>query len=145
MITSAAVARRTHRGSRGLGRDQRGAVTTELVLAVPTLLLLLLVIAQFAIWNHATHVAQTAASQALAVARTQGASTADGQARAGAVVAQLGGGPLRDPHTVVTQSPTQSTVEVTGSAARVVPFLDLPVRARAVGPRERFVPPEASG
>ncbi|GAA5121004.1 TadE/TadG family type IV pilus assembly protein [Haloechinothrix salitolerans] len=120
-------------------------VTTEFVLAVPALLLLLLVITQVAIWTHAIHVAQAAASQALAVARVQDASAADGQARAGAVLAQLGGGSLRDPHAVVTRGPTRSTVEVTGHAARVVPFLELSVHARAVGPRERFVPPEASG
>src|SRR5699024_8754842 len=109
------------------------------------LLLLLLVVAQFAVWAHATHVAQTAASQALSAARVQGGSDVAGQAHATDVLAQLGGGPLRDPHAVVTRGPEQSTVEITGQATRVVPFLDLPVRGRAVGPSERFVAPEANG
>ena len=54
-------------------RDERGAVTPELALTVPALLLLILLIAQFAIWAHATHIAQAAASQALSAARVQGA------------------------------------------------------------------------
>lgn len=140
-----AATRRAWRGWRQLGRDERGSVTAELVLAVPALLLLLLVIAQFAIWAHASHIAQTAASQALSATRVQGASSTDGHAQAGSVLAQLGSGPLHDPRASVIRGPEESTVEITGHAARVVPFLDLPVHARAVGPSERFVTPEAGG
>lgn len=126
-------------------RDERGAVTAELVLAVPALLLLILLIAQFAIWAHATHIAQAAASQALSAARVQGASSADGEAEAAAVLSQLGAGPLKNPHAIVNRGPEQSTVEITGNAAPVVPFLDLPVRGRAAGPSERFVVPGGNG
>ncbi|HEY3709387.1 MAG TPA: TadE/TadG family type IV pilus assembly protein, partial [Amycolatopsis sp.] len=52
-------------------RGDQGEVTVELVIATPLLLLALLAIIQFAVWSHATHVAQAAASQALATARTQ--------------------------------------------------------------------------
>ncbi|GAA4884472.1 pilus assembly protein [Pseudonocardia sp. C8] len=145
MTARPAAIQRVRQVWRRFGGDERGSVTAELVLAVPALLLLLLVIAQFAVWAHATHIAQAAASQALSGARVQGGSSADGQAQAGSVLAQLGGGPLHDPRAAVTRGPEQSTVEITGHAARVVPFLDLPVRARAVGPSERFVPPEANG
>ncbi|GGM81148.1 hypothetical protein GCM10012275_59760 [Longimycelium tulufanense] len=126
------------------GRNERGSVTAELVLAAPALLLLLLLVAQFALWAHATHVAQTAASQALSAARVQDGSSGDGHARATAVLAQLGAGPLRDPHVAVTRGPEQSTVEISGHVTPVVPFLNLPVRARAVGPSERFVEPKAN-
>jgi Flp pilus assembly protein TadG len=44
-------------------RGDRGAVSVELVLATPLLLLMLLAIVQFALWSHATHIAQAAASQ----------------------------------------------------------------------------------
>ena len=126
-------------------RDERGAVTPELALTVPALLLLILLIAQFAIWAHATHIAQAAASQAQSAARVQGASSADGQAEASAALAQLGSGPLKNPRALVNREPEQSTVEITGKAAPVVPFLDLPVRGRAVGPGERFVLPGGNG
>ncbi|WP_255375617.1 TadE/TadG family type IV pilus assembly protein [Saccharomonospora sp. CUA-673] len=119
-------------------------MTAELVVAVPALLLLLLVIAQFAIWAHASHVAQTAASQALSSTRVQGATNTDGRQHARAVLAQLGGGPLHSAHVAVSRDAEQSSVEVAGYAARVIPFLDLRVSARAVGPNERFVEPEAS-
>jgi Flp pilus assembly protein TadG len=134
-------ARRAHRLRAGIRRDERGAVTAELVLAVPGLLLLVLLVAQFAIWAHATHIAQAAASQALSAARVHRASSAEGQAQATAVLGQLGAGPLKNPHAVVNRGPEQSAVEITGRAVPVVPFLDLPVRARATGPTERFVAP----
>lgn len=128
-----------------LRRDKQGSVTAELVLAVPALLLLLLVIAQFAVWEHAQHIAQAAASQALSAARVQGGSSANGHTQADGVLAQLGGGPLRNPQATVTRGPEQSTVDITGEAANVVPFLHLPVRARAAGPTERFETPEVAG
>jgi Flp pilus assembly protein TadG len=123
------------------GRDERGVVTAELVVAVPFLLLMLTLIMQFAIWAHATHIAQAAASQALDTARVLGGSNATGQSEADDVLAQLGAGPLKGAQATVTRGPTQTTVDITGSAATVVPFLHLPVRARAVGPTERYVPP----
>src|SRR6266496_4198474 len=65
---------RTSVGSalRRLRKDQRGASTVELVIATPVLLLLILLIAQFALYLHATHIAQAAASEALSAARVSG-------------------------------------------------------------------------
>ena len=82
---------------RRLRTAERGTVSAELVVVVPVLLLVLMLIAQFALWAHATHIAQAAASQALATARVHGATPADGEATARHVLAQLGSGPLRDP------------------------------------------------
>ncbi|NKQ55575.1 pilus assembly protein TadE [Amycolatopsis sp. K13G38] len=137
--------RRARDRLRRLRRDEQGSVTAELVLAVPALLLLLLVIAQFAVWAHAQHIAQAAASQALSAARVQGGSNAGGHTQADSVLTQLGNGPLRNPQAAVVRGPEQSTVDISGEAATVVPFLHLPVRARAAGPTERFVTPEVGG
>jgi len=117
--------------------EQRGSVSAELVITVPVLLLMLLLIAQFALWAHATHIAQAAASQALAAARVQGATSTDGEVTARGVLAQLGRGPLRNPHLTITRGPQQCTVEITGDTVSVVPLLVLPVRAHAAGPTER--------
>jgi hypothetical protein len=128
---------------RGVWAEQRGSVSAELVVTVPVLLLMLMLIAQFALWAHATHIAQAAASQALAAARVHGASAAEGEATARDVLTQLGSGPLHDPHLTITRGPQQCTVEITGDTVSVVPLLVLPVRARAAGPTERVVAPTA--
>lgn len=117
--------------------EQRGSVSAELVITVPVLLLMLLLIAQFTLFAHATHIAQAAASQALAAARVHGATPIEGEATARGVLAQLGSGPLRNPHLTVTRGPQQCTVEITGDTLSVVPLLVLPVRAHAAGPTER--------
>lgn len=124
---------------RRLGRDDRGAVSTELAVAIPLVMLLILLIAQFAVWTHATHVAQAAASQALSATRVVGGTTATGHDAARAVLTQLGDGVLKGGHADVTRGPETTTVEIRGTASRIVPFFSLPVEARAVGPTERFV------
>lgn len=125
---------------RRLWTDERGAASAELVLAMPLLLLLLLVIAQFTLWLHATHVAQTAASQALAVTRVEGGTAASGQAEAERFLRQLGSGPLQSPHTIVSRSLDEASVQVEGTVTAVVPFLTLTAVGEASGPVERFVP-----
>jgi hypothetical protein len=127
-------------GLRRLLADERGAATAELALAMPLLLLLILSIVQFALWMHASHIAQAAASQALSVTRVQGGTVARGQAEAGQILQQLGSGPLRDPHAAVSRGPEQASVHVDGTVTQVIPFLTLTASGDAVGPVERFVP-----
>ena len=121
-----------------LRADQRGAGTVELVIATPVLLLLILLIAQFALYMHATHIAQAAASQALSAARVSGGSTAAGTTEAHRVLSQLGNGPLHTNSVDVRRTATQASVTITGTVISVVPLLTLTVHADAVGPVERF-------
>jgi Flp pilus assembly protein TadG len=121
-------------------RGERGAASVELVLATPLLLLMLLAIVQFALWSHATHIAQAAASQGLAAARVQDGSAAEGTVAAQRVLDQLGRGPLTNSSVDTSREPTVASVRVTGEASMVIPLLRLPVHAEAVGPVERFVP-----
>jgi Flp pilus assembly protein TadG len=134
------VPRRKGAGLHRLWTDERGAATAEFVLAVPLLLLLLMSIVQFALWLHATHIAQAAASEALSATRVYGGSVASGQAEADHVLQQLGRGPLRNPTASVTRDLTQASVHVEGSVTVLVPFLTLTATGDAVGPVERFVP-----
>lgn len=124
---------------RRLWTDERGAASAELVLAMPLLLLLLLVIAQFTLWLHATHVAQAAASEALATTRVVGRTAAGGQAEAERILHQLGNGPLHSPHTTVSRNVDEASVHVEGTVTVVVPFLTLTAIGDASGPVERFV------
>jgi hypothetical protein len=123
----------------------RGAVSAELVIATPLLLLMLLVIVQFALWSHATHIAQAAASQGLAASRVQDGTAAEGSVGARQLLDQLGRGPLADTSITSHRSAVAASVRIQGIAASVVPFLRLPVRAEAAGPVERFVPAITTG
>ncbi|MEV5301150.1 TadE family protein [Amycolatopsis methanolica] len=117
----------------------RGSVSAELVIATP-LLLVLLAIVQFALWSHATHIAQAAASQGLATARSQNGTAAAGTASAQQLLGQLAGGPMRGAAVSTDRGPATAAVRISGTATSVVPFLTLPVHAEAAGPVERFVP-----
>jgi Flp pilus assembly protein TadG len=110
---------------------------------VPLLLVLVLLIVQFAVWAHATHIAQATAAQAVAAARAEGGTAADGQTQAAALLDQLGRSVLNQPSVRVDRGPAEVTVTVTGSAEPVLPWPRLPVHARAHGPAERFVPAQA--
>jgi hypothetical protein len=106
---------------------------------------MLMAIVQFALWSHATHIAQAAASQGLAVARAQNGTAAAGTSSARQLLDQLASGPLTGSAVTSDRSAASASVRVSGTATSVVPFLSLPVHAEAVGPVERFVPDLASG
>lgn len=120
-----------------MGTD-RGSVSAELVISMPLLMLMILLIAQFALWAHATHIAQAAAAQGLAAARVSDGTTATGAAAAHQVLAQLGQGSLQDPQIAVARTAQQATVRITGAATAVVPFLHLRVHGEATGPVEVY-------
>lgn len=124
--------------------DERGSVSTELVIATPLLLFLIMAIVQFALWQHANHVARTVAQQSVAAARIDGASASTGQDEAHSVLAQIGTKDLRNAQVTTTRDNDTTTVVVTGESSSVLPFFHLPVRAVATGPTERFRPPVES-
>jgi Flp pilus assembly protein TadG len=127
---------RHRRGSLG---DERGSAAAELVIATPLLLLLIMGIVQFALWEHATHVAEAVAQQGLSVGRLQGSSAAAGKAEAQTVFDQLGRGVLISSDITASRNATNTTVVVTGHAESVIGLFSLPVRAVASGPTEPAV------
>jgi Flp pilus assembly protein TadG len=131
------------------GSRQTGASTVELAVATPLLLFLLLIVVQFGVWLHATHIAQAGADQGLAAARAVDGTPAAGRAQADTVLAQLASGILTDPAVDVTavsgpDGGPQLRVDVRGSAASVVPLLHLPVHVSAQGPREVWTTPNGA-
>ncbi|MGP0028940.1 MAG: TadE/TadG family type IV pilus assembly protein [Acidimicrobiales bacterium] len=110
-----------------------------MVVATPLLLLLILSVIQFALYEHASEVAQAAASQALAATRVVGGSSAAGQREALAVLSNVGRDLLIDPEVSVSRDATTAQVIVTGRAEEIIPLIHLAVRANASGPIERFV------
>jgi Flp pilus assembly protein TadG len=119
----------------------RGSVAAQLVIATPLLLLLLLMLVQFATWFHASHIAQMTAAQALSAARAENGSAAAGRAQADALLGQLGTGLLLSPQVSVTRTGGDVQAEVTGIVQAVVPGLHLPVRAVAAGPVDAWTKP----
>ena len=140
-MTALATGRRLARAVRRRLAGDRGAGSAEIVVATPLLMLLILLVIQFGIWAHAT------AEETLAAARVQGGTAASGQQRAAQVISQIGSSVLVGPQVSVTMTPAEVTVEVTGTAERVlpVPGLSFPVTVTVTGPVERFVPATAQG
>jgi Flp pilus assembly protein TadG len=141
-MTALATGTRLARAARRRLAGDHGAGSAELVVATPLLMLLILLVIQFGIWAHATHVAQATAEEALAAARVQGGTAAAGRDRASQVLGQIGGAILIGPQVSVTRTATTVTVRITATAERVVPLpgLALPVIVTVTGPVERFVP-----
>ncbi len=123
-----------------------GAGSAELVNAVPLLMLIILLVIQYAIWADAAHVAQPTATEALAAARDQGGTTAAGQQRARQILTQAGHGVLPSSQVTVTRGAGTVTVTVTGTAERLLPVPGLPlaIRVTVTGPVERFTASQAN-
>ncbi|WP_026423580.1 TadE/TadG family type IV pilus assembly protein [Actinokineospora inagensis] len=123
---------------RRLARDDRGAVSVELVMATPVLILLLLTVIQFGLYLHACHVAQSAAAQGLSAARVSGGTAESGSTETRRALDLLGGGVLGGTTITSTRTAADVSVAITGTAVQVVPFLALTVHAEAHGPVEVF-------
>lgn len=115
----------------------RGAVSVELVLATPLLLLLLMLVVQTALGWHAVHVADATVTRAADAARLAGATDLDGQRAAQTLVDQLGPGLLSDLQVTVARDGRQVTAALSATAPTVVPGLTWTVHRRASAPIER--------
>ena len=121
-------------------RPEAGAATAELAVATPVLLLLLTSIVQFALWQHAVHVAEAAAQEGTRAARAEGGTAAAGEARARAFLAELAPTLILEPQVTATRDAATARVAVTGATDAIVLGIDLPVRAVSEAPVERFRP-----
>lgn len=123
-------------------RTERGAASAELVIATPLLLLMLMAIVQFALWQHAGHVAEAAAQEGVRAARLDGGSTAEGRTVAESFLMQSAPNLIESRGVDVSRSGDVVRVEVSGSTRGVLPGIAMPVRGISEGPVERF---EAGG
>lgn len=114
----------------------RGAVTTELVIATPVLLLLIMAVVQFALWQHAVHIAEAAAQEGCSAARVQNGTNAAGEREAQHIISVIGGPLVVGPAVNVSRTAVAVTVQVSGSAEQVVPVLQLPITATCSAPIE---------
>ena len=117
---------------------ERGAAATELAVLMPVLILLVLIPVQVGLWWHAKQAAETAATEAVDAAQVQGATAADGQVGAQAILGQAG----NLDRVVIDVDRTATVVNVTVSGQLSFSILPGPwtVTAHAEGPVERFIP-----
>ncbi len=104
----------------------------------PFVMVLILLVVQFGVWQHAGHVAEVIAAEALAAARVHAGTAGAGQAKASSLLSQLGRSVLRSPEVSVSRTADAARVEISGVAQPVLPFLKLPVHSVAYGQTERF-------
>lgn len=123
---------------RGPGPNERGEATTEMVLAVPVLMLLVFLVIQFGLWYHANHVAEAAAQEGVRAARLADGSAAAGESRAASFMATNARTLVSGTVVAASRTEEQATIEVTGTLQSIVPGLQLPVHAEARSPIERF-------
>lgn len=119
----------------------RGSAAVELVLLTPLLMVCVLVVVQFALWQHARHVLLAAAQEGARAARAHGATAVDGRTRAYDYIEQLGPDLVTAPVVEVDRGVDAVTVRVRGQAVNIVPGLPLKVTATSAGPVERFRAP----
>ncbi len=119
---------------------ERGAASTQLVLVMPLLLLMVMLILQFGLWYHGSHVAIAAAQEGARAARLEGSTAAAGEARARTFLAALGRDVVGEPVVVATRDAEVARVEVSGLSVAVVPGFRLPISAVSEGTVERFRP-----
>lgn len=117
---------------------ERGAATTELVMATPALLFMIMLLVQVGLWFHAQHVAQAAAQEGVRAARVEDGVVADGAARANQFLDALGSEIIEGRTVRVTRGSDVATVTVTGFAVNVVPGLRFGISEAAEAPVERF-------
>jgi hypothetical protein len=131
--------RRWKRAFGGPEERERGSVTAELLIATPVLFLLVLSVVQFALFEHASHIAEAAAEQGLVASRVANGTSSAGNTAASNLLDQIGNAVLSNASVATNRSAATTSVTVTGHAEAVLPFLTLPVRVVISAPTERFV------
>jgi Flp pilus assembly protein TadG len=119
---------------------ERGALSLEMVIILPVLLLLVWIGFQIAFVFLANRVALAAAEEGARAARSYTGSAAAGDARAHRFLAQLDSHVLLDPQVHAYRGLDRAGVVVEGQTQQVVPGLGMVLRVRRTveGPVERF-------
>ena len=119
-------------------RGEDGA-TTEFVVAFPAFFFLIMVVVQFALWLHASHVAQAAAQEGARAARV--ASAQAGEERAQRFLDNLAPSLITNRQVSASRGSDAARVEVWGDATSLIPgFGAFRIHEVSTGPVERFRP-----
>jgi Flp pilus assembly protein TadG len=128
------MTRGTHR------RDERGAVSIEMVVLLPALFAVLFLGMQAALYYHARTIAIAAAQEGARAAAANHAGSGDGVAAAYAYLADTGDS-LESSKASARRTATTSTVTVRGHALSVIPGWRPLITQRASAEVERLTAP----
>lgn len=120
------------------GNDD-GYNIVEFMLTFVALIIITMVVIQFALLWHARHVAQATAQDALRTASNYQSTADAGETDGYAYLHQVAPNLVLDPHVTVTRNATTVNVDVTGHVLSIGPF-DMTVHENASGPVERGTP-----
>ena len=118
-------------------RDERGALSIEFLLVISALMLVFLLMLQYAAKAHAHRVAEAAAEEALTAASAYDGTATAGEQAGNHTLNDLGS--LSNTTVSVTRSGTTASVTVTGDVEQLVPFLPVHLTVHLEGPIEQFV------
>jgi Flp pilus assembly protein TadG len=125
--------------------DESGVATLEAVLVFPVLLLLLMIIFQFALWYNANELATAAAQDGARSARVVGGTAQTGIDRANTLLDESGRSLLLDRQVTAERDVVHARVEVRAVCIALVPGLHLTIDAVADSGTEQFVGRQARG
>ena len=119
-------------------RSERGAIAIEFMLVLSMLVVVFLLMLQYAVRAHAHRIATAAAEEGLATAAAYDGSAEAGRETAARYVDRLGPD-LKGTVVTASRSATTARVGVSGEVEQLIPFLTVRVSAEVEGPVERFV------
>ena len=117
-------------------RGDGGSTTVEAAGYTFLMLLVITLIVQAGVWAMADLSARQAAQHGLQTARLSGATAETGHAQAETILQAINPRGLTDVTITVERGSDTTTVTVTGTALKVLPIIDIPVRVQAAGPTE---------
>lgn len=119
---------------------EAGIATLALTLVMPAVVFLLMTVAQFVVYYHASHLATAAAQEGVRAAQVADGTAADAEASARDFLAQAGPALVLSPVVAATRDLVSARVEIRAQAPQLVPGVRIGIRAVAAGQVERFDP-----
>jgi hypothetical protein len=118
--------------------DDQASMLVEAMVVVPVLMLLVVLLVQFALWAHSAQIVQLAASEGDRVTRDFGGGPQVGEARANSIL-RGAGSDLSSSNVVVVIDPGgMARVTVTGTSVSILPGIATPVSSVQIGPIQEF-------
>lgn len=114
------------------------------MVVISMLMVVFLLMLQYAVRAHAERIAAAAAEEGLTAATSYDGTAAGGEQVARSYLTQLSPG-LTSATVHARRNAATATVTVNGHVEQLVPFLPVTVRVRVEGPVERFVPSGTAG
>lgn len=119
-------------------RGERGAIAIEFMLVISMLIVVFLLMLQYAVRAHAHRIATAAAEEGLAAASAYDGTADDGRRAAEEYLGELGPG-LHGTTVTATRNASTATLSVAGEVDQLVPFLTVRVSVEVEGPVEHYV------